>query len=102
MKPLFALVSEAEMQGKLKPMAAKDTVEVVARGEADMVVVVSTRIAGVDMVGPIPPELQTRIGFAAGLSASAREPEAGKTLIGFLTAPAAKATLLAKGVEPSF
>ncbi len=63
------------MQGKLKPMAAEDCVEVVARGEADMVVVVATRIvgvAGVDVVGPIPEALQTKIGFAAGLSASTK------------------------------
>jgi molybdate transport system substrate-binding protein len=92
-----------EMQGKLKPMAAEDTVEVVARGEADMVVVVATRItgvAGVDLVGPIPDELQTKIGFAAALSASAKEPDAAKALIRFLTAPEAKATLRANGVEP--
>jgi molybdate transport system substrate-binding protein len=94
----------AEMKSKLKPRAAEDTVEVVARGDADMVVVVSSRIydvAGVDPVGPIPPELQTRIGFAAGLSASAKEPEAAKALIRFLSAPAASQTLKAKGVEPS-
>lgn len=93
----------ADMQGKLKPMAAEDTVEVVARGEADMVVVVATRISGVqgvDVVGPIPAELQTRIGFAAALSASAKEVEAAKALIRFLTAPAAAATLRAKGVDP--
>src|SRR5579875_2207594 len=36
-----------EMKGKLKPMAAEDCVEVVARGEADMVVVVATRIVDV-------------------------------------------------------
>ena len=94
---------KAEMQGKLKPMEAEDTVEVVARGEADMVVVVATRISdvpGVDMVGPIPEELQTKIGFAAGLAASTKEPEAAKALIRFLTAPAAAATLRAKGVDP--
>jgi molybdate transport system substrate-binding protein len=94
---------KAEMQDKLKPMEAEDTVEVVARGEADMVVVVSTRIsdvAGVDRVGPIPEELQTKIGFAAGLSATAKEPDAAKALIAFLSAPAAAATLRAKGVEP--
>ena len=93
----------AEMKPKLKPMAAEDTVEVVARGEADMVVVVATRIvdvAGVDVVGPIPPELQTHIGFAAGLSVAAKQPEAAKALIAFLSAPAAAATLKAKGVEP--
>lgn len=94
---------KVEMQGKLKPMEAEDTVEVVARGEADMVVVVATRISdvpGVDMVGPIPEELQTKIGFAAGLGASAKEPEVAKALIRFLTAPAAAATLRAKGVDP--
>jgi len=94
---------KAEMQGKLRPMAAEDTVEVVARGEADMVVVVATRIsdvAGVDFVGPIPADLQTRIGFAAGLSASAQQPDAGKALIRFLSAPAARPTLKAKGVDP--
>src|SRR3972149_1142971 len=90
----------AEMKPKLKPMAAEDTVEVVARGEADMVVVVATRIVdvpGVDVVGPIPPELQTHIGFAAGLGVAAMQPQAAKALIAFLSAPAAAATLKAKG-----
>ena len=93
-----------QMQSKLKPMAAEDTVEVVARGEAEMVVVVATRItgvAGVDVVGPIPAELQTKIGFAAGLSAGAKEPDAAKALMGFLTAPSAASTLRANGVEPA-
>jgi molybdate transport system substrate-binding protein len=95
---------KAEMQSRLKPMEAEDTVEVVARGEADMVVVVATRIydvPGVDPVGPIPSELQTRIGFAAGLATAAKEVYAGKALIRFLSAPAAAATLKSKGVEPS-
>ena len=87
---------KAEMHDKLKPMEAEDTVEVVARGEADMVVVVATRIfdvPGVEVVGPIPEELQTKIGFAAGLSASVKEPDSARALIKFLTAPAAAATL---------
>ena len=95
---------KAAMQGKLKPMAAEDTVEVVARGEADMVVVVATRIpgvAGVDVVGPIPEALQTKIGFAAGLSASSKAPDAAKALIQFLSAPSAAATLRSKGVDPA-
>src|SRR6185295_9466157 len=94
---------KAEMQEKLKPMEAEDTVEVVARGDADLVVVVATRIMdvdGVDMVGPIPEELQTKIGFAAGLSTSTKEPDAAKSLIRFMTAPSAAATLRAKGVDP--
>lgn len=93
---------KGEMQGKLKPMEAEDTVEVVARGEADMVVVVATRISdvpGVEFVG-IPEELQTKIGFAAGLATSAKDSEPAKALIRFLTAPAAAMTLRAKGVDP--
>jgi molybdate transport system substrate-binding protein len=92
-----------EMQGKLKPMTAEDCVEVVARGEADMVVVVAPRIAdvpGVEVVGPIPEELQTKIGFAAGLGASTKEPDAAKALIRYLSSPEAAPTLKAKGVEP--
>ena len=95
---------KAAMQDKLKPMAADDCVEVVARGEADMVVVVATRITGVpgvDVVGPIPEALQTEIGFVAGLSVSAEQPDAAEALIRFLTAPEAKATLRANGVEPN-
>jgi molybdate transport system substrate-binding protein len=92
-----------QMQGKLKPTNAEDTAEVVARGEADMVVVVATRlvgVAGLDVVGPIPEELQTKIGFAAGLSASAKDADAAKALILFLSAPSAAPTLRANGVEP--
>lgn len=50
-------------QGKLKLMSAEDTVEVVARGEADIVVVVATRIRGiacVDLVGLIPESCRPR------------------------------------------
>ncbi|MBV8537819.1 MAG: substrate-binding domain-containing protein [Alphaproteobacteria bacterium] len=93
----------AQMHGKLKPMKAEDCVEVVARGEADMVVVVATRmmgVAGVDVVGPLPEELQTKIGFSAGLSASTKEPDAALALIQFLSAPSAAPTLRKNGVEP--
>ncbi|HET7850107.1 MAG TPA: molybdate ABC transporter substrate-binding protein [Pseudolabrys sp.] len=93
----------AEMKSKLKPMKAEDTVEVVARGEADMVVVVSTRITGVpgvERVGPIPEALQTKIGFAAGVSSSSKEAGAGKALVHFLSAPAAAETLRKNGVDP--
>ena len=94
---------KSEMQGKLRPMPAEDCVEVVARGEADLVVVVATRmvgVAGVDVTGPIPEALQTKIGFAAGLSASTQQPDTAKALIAFLSAPSAAATLRANAVTP--
>jgi molybdate transport system substrate-binding protein len=94
----------AEMRSKLRPMPAEDTVEVVARGEADLVVVVASRmvgVPGVELVGPIPAELQASIGFAAAVGAAAREPEAARALVRFLTAPAAAPVLKAMGVEPA-
>jgi molybdate transport system substrate-binding protein len=93
----------AAMKPKLRAMPAEDTVEVVARGEADLVVVVASRIfdvPGVELAGLIPPELQTWIGFSAGASSAAREPEAARALIRFFTAPAAAPILKAMGVEP--
>ncbi len=92
-----------EMKSRLRPMPAEYNVEVVASGEVDMVVVVASRIAGVNGVqflGGIPPELQTWIGFAGGLGAKAREPEAARALLRFMTAPAAAAVLRKAGVEP--
>jgi molybdate transport system substrate-binding protein len=93
----------AEMKPKMRPMPAEDTVEVVARGEADLVVVVASRIfgvPGVELVGAIPPELQTSIGFAAGAGSGARVPEAAREMIRFFTAPAAAPVLKAMGIEP--
>jgi|SRR6185437_11053193 molybdate transport system substrate-binding protein len=92
------------MQAKLKPTPAEDCVEVVARGQADMVVVVATRmigVSGIDVVGPIPEALQTKIGFAAGLSAATKQPDTAKALVAFLSAPSAAATLKANGVTPA-
>jgi molybdate transport system substrate-binding protein len=92
-----------EMKPKLKPMPASDTVEIVARGEAEMVVVVMPRMAGVlgvEVVGPLPAALQAYIGFAAGVGADAKEPDAAKALVRFLTSSEAAPVLRAKGIEP--
>lgn len=91
------------MKSKMRPMPAETTVEVVARGEAELVVVVASRIAGVagvDFAGPIPQALQTWIGFAAGVASHAREPEAARALVQYLAAPANAPVLGALGVEP--
>ncbi len=93
----------ADMKPKLRPMPAEDAVEVVARGEADFVVVVASRIVGVpgvDFVGLLAPELQTTIGFAAGIGSAAQEPEAARAMIRFVTGPAAVPILKGMGIEP--
>lgn len=92
-----------EMKPKMRPMPAEYNVEVVATGEVDMVVVVASRIAGVkgvQFLGAIPRELQTWIGFAGGVGANARDPQAARALLQFMTAPPAAAVLRKAGVEP--
>ena len=92
-----------EMKPRMRPMPAEYNVEVVATGEVDMVVVVASRIAGVkgvQFLGGIPAELQTWIGFTGGVGAKAREPEAARALLRFMTAPEAAAVLRRAGVEP--
>ena len=93
----------AEMKPKMRPMPAEYNVEVVGRGEAELVVVVASRISGVpgvELVGPIPQALQTWIGFTAGVASGAREPEAARELVRFFTSPTAAPVLRAMGIEP--
>ena len=92
-----------EMKPKMRPMPAEYNVEAVARGEIDLVVAVASRIAGVpgvQFVGRIPAELQTWIGFTAGVASSAKEADAARALLGFFTTPAAASVLRAANVEP--
>ncbi len=93
----------AEMKSRMMPMPGEYNVEVVADGKADMVVVVASRmygVKGVDMIGMLPAELQTWIGFATGVAAQAPHPDEARALVKFLTAPAAAAVLKPMGIEP--
>jgi molybdate transport system substrate-binding protein len=78
--------------------------ELVAKGEIELGVVVVTQILttpGVDLVGPLPPELQSWIVFTAAVGASARAPAAARELIRFLRGPAALPMIRAQGMEPA-
>jgi molybdate transport system substrate-binding protein len=93
----------AQMQPRMKPMPAEYNVEVVATGEADLVVVVASRISGVpgvQLVGGIPAELQTWIGFTAGASPASRHPDSARALLRSFTTPDAAAVLRSTGIQP--
>ena len=57
-------------------------------------------IAGAEVAGPLPAELQSYVVFAAGIGATAKDTAAAKAFIDFLKAPAAVPVLKAKGMEP--
>jgi molybdate transport system substrate-binding protein len=82
----------------------KDIVsELVAKGEIELGLVVITQIVttpGVELVGPIPKEIQSYITFTAGISAKAKAPEAASKLMEFLKGPTALPIIQAQGMEP--
>ena len=53
---------------------------------------------GVDVIGPLPAELQTVTIFSVGLTAEARDSAAAKALIEFLAGPRATPVYKAKGL----
>jgi molybdate transport system substrate-binding protein len=76
----------------------------VANGEAEIGVHLIQElmsVAGIDVVGPLPGDLQNTTVFAAAIMASAKDAEASKALVNFLRTPEAAAVIKAKGMEPA-
>jgi molybdate transport system substrate-binding protein len=77
--------------------------ELVAKGEIEIGMVVITQILttpGVELVGPLPPEVQSYVMFVAAVSANSHAPEASRELIKFLTGPMAIPLIKSQGMEP--
>lgn len=75
-----------------------------ASGEAEIAVQMISElmpVSGAEVVGPLPPGLQTLTVFSAGVSANAANPAAAKQLILFLSSPAAAPVLRDAGLDPA-
>jgi molybdate transport system substrate-binding protein len=75
----------------------------IARGDAEIgfqQVSELLPVAGIELVGPLPPELQKVTVFSAGVVTGAKEPEAGRALIRFLASPASASVIAKSGLEP--
>jgi molybdate transport system substrate-binding protein len=79
--------------------------EVVAQGGAEIGVQQISElrpVAGIEVVGPLPAELQKETVFSAGLFVGAKDPEGAKSLVQVLTAAATRPLYVQKGMEPAF
>jgi molybdate transport system substrate-binding protein len=94
----------AELQAKTRLYRHGGHVsEGVAAGEADFGITVVSEIVpipGADVGGALPDSVQNVSITYAALVAGAAQPEAGRQLIAWLTAPAAHAAIRACGMEP--
>ena len=91
------------MKDKARKIPATPVGEVVARGEAELgfqQISELKPVQGIDIVGPLPNELQKITVFSAGIATVSKEPEAGRALIKFLASPAARDAIITSGMEP--
>ena len=75
----------------------------VAKREVGIGLVVITQIQttqGVELVGPLPSEIQSYVIFAGGVSTNSRASSVAKELMKFLTSSRAMAVMKAQGMQP--
>ena len=92
-------------QMKSKTILAQGSVRSNARvadGSAGMVLTLVSEILpapGVELVGPLPADVQHYVNFATGIGVNTKNADAGKALAKFFSSPAVAPTLKAKGME---
>jgi molybdate transport system substrate-binding protein len=92
-----------QVKAKTKPNPLARVAPALAAGEVDLAIagiptLLSTR--GVQVVGPLPGELQNWLVNTAGISAAAKQPDAAKAFVKYLATPEAAAVIKARGMEP--
>ncbi|HEX2215248.1 MAG TPA: substrate-binding domain-containing protein [Xanthobacteraceae bacterium] len=95
-------IAEA-VNAKAKLGSGGPVAEFLARGEAELAVQQICEhmlVEGVEVVGPLPPELQSVTTLAIGLHQRAAAPEAGLALIELLISPVGQRILPAHGLQP--
>jgi molybdate transport system substrate-binding protein len=103
------LAMTAELRGKIKRVGggAGGVVvvgDVVASGEAQIglqQIAEFLGVPGLDLVGPVPSELQHVTVFSAAVVATATDVAMARRLVAFLASPEAAAVITAKGMEPA-
>jgi molybdate transport system substrate-binding protein len=97
----LGIAKEVEAKAVLVPGGL--VAERVAKGEAQIGIHQISEILpvpGVDLVGPLPPDIQNYTVYAGALSATAQQPDGARALLRFLSGPEAAAVLREKGMLP--
>ena len=100
------LIERFGMTEVMKPKiryGAANVGEMVAAGQAQLGVQLINEllaVPGLELVGPLPAEVQNYVILTAGAGARARDPAAAESFVRFLAAPANAALIRSKGLEP--
>ena len=105
---IIALFERLGLADQLKPKLKQTPTgvfvgSIVANGEVEIgiqQVSEMSHFVGVDYVGPLPADIQKMTIFASGLAANAKQPEAAKALVKFITSPDAAQAYKKRGMEP--
>ncbi|HEV8211796.1 MAG TPA: substrate-binding domain-containing protein [Vicinamibacterales bacterium] len=93
----------AEMSSKSRKVDGEPVGAVVARGEAELgfqQISELRPVPGVEVVGPLPADVQRVTVFSAAAGARSANPAGGRALITFLSSPAAAAAIAKSGMDP--
>jgi molybdate transport system substrate-binding protein len=91
------------MASKARMIPAEPVGAVVARGEAALgfqQISELKPIQGIDLVGPLPPEVQQITVFSGAIVAGSSEVKAAEALLAFLSSPQAAPAIAESGLEP--
>jgi molybdate transport system substrate-binding protein len=101
---LLAKLGIAEAVAAKVKLTSGPVAELVARGEAELgmqQIIAILPVAGAQLVGPLPAELQNVIIYAAGVSSRAPVAEAATAFIAFMRGEEAKQLMRANGLDPA-
>jgi molybdate transport system substrate-binding protein len=104
---LASLLERLGIAGEMKPKtklspSAKVLYESVAGGDVEIGFNQISEVLAqptVEFVGPLPSEIQNYTQFAPGIVTGSNQADAARALVAFLSSPAAKTVLKAKGFE---
>jgi len=94
---------DAEVKAKSKLSTGPAISEIVAKGDAEIAITQISEIVpvkGVDLVGPLPPDLQNISTFSSAIGAVAKNREAADAFVTFLASAPAAGEFRKVGMEP--
>ena len=101
---LFKKLGVAEqMQGRRRSLPGEPAGGVVAKGEAELAFQQISEllpVAGIEIVGPLPDEIQQVTVFSAGIPSNAQAPEPARAFVRYLASPEAAEAIQRSGLMP--